>query len=225
MEKTEDHLYNEWIVCWLTGDLAEAARVPNVCVAEPMALERDIRALLRPANLGGSRWLLVRRGWRMGWTTSLVAGSTTRRWSQCSTSATSILEPDTASGRWWGRSSWSPVAHLPMAATTIPFPPGIRPMPSLSARCWAGAMAGGLGCRFSRWLARCRWREFTTGPLFFRCGGWVDPGRGGRVGSGWARGAGGGANSGVWRHAIAADKLVLLTEYTGVGYVKNETNG
>ena len=27
--------------------------LPNVCVAEPMVLERDFRALLRPASLGG----------------------------------------------------------------------------------------------------------------------------------------------------------------------------
>ena len=29
MEKTADHLYNEWIVYWLTGDLQRASRAPG----------------------------------------------------------------------------------------------------------------------------------------------------------------------------------------------------
>ena len=29
MAKTEDHLYNEWIVYWLTGDLERAGQAPG----------------------------------------------------------------------------------------------------------------------------------------------------------------------------------------------------
>ena len=29
MARTKDHLYNEWIVCWLTGDLQLAAQSPS----------------------------------------------------------------------------------------------------------------------------------------------------------------------------------------------------